>query len=63
MPREDGRDHGGVGQRLPFEELVLHALVGVPEIRLMERGDSEHGSPRGEDALPGMSLGLWRVWM
>lgn len=63
MPREDGRNHGGVGQRLPLEELVLHALVGVPEIRLMERGDSEHGSTRGEDALPGMSLGLWRVWM
>lgn len=37
MPRKDGRNHGGVSQRLPLEELVLHALVGVPEIRLMER--------------------------
>lgn len=42
MPCEDGRDHGGVSQGLPFEELVLHTLVGIPEIGLMERGGSKH---------------------
>lgn len=44
MPRMDGGDHGGVGQGLPLEELVLHALVGIPEIGLMERHGDEHDS-------------------
>lgn len=39
----DGGDHGGVGQGLPLEERLLHALVGIPEIGLMERGGGEHG--------------------
>lgn len=42
MPCEDSRDHGGVSQGLPLEELVLHTLVGVPEIGLMEKGGSKH---------------------
>lgn len=42
MPRMDGGDHGGVGQGLPLEELLLHALVGIPDIGLMERGGGEH---------------------
>lgn len=44
MPCMDGGDHGGISQGLPLEELVLHALVGIPKIGLMERDGNEHDS-------------------
>ena len=44
MPRMDAGDHGGVGQGLSLEELLLHALVGIPEVGLMERGSGEQGT-------------------
>lgn len=64
MPRMDGGDHGRVGQRLTLEELLLHTLVGVPEIGLMERGSGEHAEEgtKAEGPSPG-PVPPRRVWM
>lgn len=57
MPRVDGGDHGGVGQGLSLEELLLHPLVGIPEIGLMERGEDEHLEEGTRAASPGLGKG------